>query len=131
MGGQGKNYRHAWIGEPQENPRETLHDTLELTGAEISFNKLPAGASVPFLHSHKLNEEVYIFLGGKGSFQVDGEEFEIGEGSVVRVDPAGKRCIKAAEGEDLRYMCVQAASGSLAQFTMTDGVLHEGEPVWK
>ena len=26
---------------------------LALTGAEISVNKLPAGACVPFVHSHK------------------------------------------------------------------------------
>ena len=33
--------------------RTELHDQLGLTGAEISINHLPAGASVPFIHSHK------------------------------------------------------------------------------
>ena len=31
---------------------------LGLTGAEISINNLPAGAGVPFVHSHKKNEEI-------------------------------------------------------------------------
>ena len=38
--------------------RTELHDALGLTGAEVSFNCLPAGAGVPFVHSHKNNEEI-------------------------------------------------------------------------
>ena len=33
--------------------RIELHEKLSLTGAEISLNELPAGANVPFVHSHK------------------------------------------------------------------------------
>ena len=130
MGSQEKNYRCASIGALRDIQRETLHDALELTGTEVSVNRMMAGGSVPFLHSHKVNEEVYVFLKGRGMFQVDGEEFEVEEGSVVRVDPAGKRCIKAAEDEDLSYICIQANSGTLVQHTATDGVIHEGEPTW-
>ena len=32
--------------------RSELHDLLNLTGAEVSCNTLPAGASVPFVHHH-------------------------------------------------------------------------------
>ena len=38
--------------------RVELHDQLFLTGAEISVNRLPAGANVPFAHFHKSNEEI-------------------------------------------------------------------------
>lgn len=51
----------------EENaPRVELHDKLGLTGAEISINTLPAGECVPFIHSHKQNEEVYYILSGSG-----------------------------------------------------------------
>ena len=40
--------------------RGELHDLLNLTGAEVSCNTLPAGASVPFVHHHTQNEEVYL-----------------------------------------------------------------------
>jgi uncharacterized cupin superfamily protein len=43
----------------KQDPRTELHDVLGLTGAEISINNLPAGAGVPFVHSHKKNEEIY------------------------------------------------------------------------
>ena len=42
--------------------RGELHDLLNLTGAEVSCNTLPAGASVPFVHHHTQNEEVYLIL---------------------------------------------------------------------
>ena len=113
MSGQGTNYRYVSIGSLQDVQREMLHDTLELTGAEVSINRMAAGAWVPFLHSHKVNEEIYLFIRGRGFFQIDGEQFEVQEGSVGRVDPAGKRCIKAADYEDLTYLCVQVAAGSL------------------
>lgn len=45
--------------------RTELHETLSLTGAEVSINTLPAGASVPFVHSHKNNEEIYGVITGK------------------------------------------------------------------
>lgn len=57
------NYAKTNIGN---EGRVELHDTLSLTGAEISINNLLAGANVPFVHSHKNNEEVYSILSGKG-----------------------------------------------------------------
>lgn len=53
--------------------RTELHDQLGLTGAEVSINHLPAGAGVPFVHSHKKNEEIYAILSGKGKAVIDGE----------------------------------------------------------
>ena len=44
------NYKKTSI---ENKPRIELHDQLELTGAEISINTLPAGQNIPFIHSHK------------------------------------------------------------------------------
>ena len=44
------NYTKTTIGKES---RIELHEKLSLTGAEISLNELPAGANVPFVHSHK------------------------------------------------------------------------------
>ena len=53
------SYTKMTVGK--EN-RTELHEKLALTGAEISLNTLPAGANVPFVHSHKANEEIYGVL---------------------------------------------------------------------
>ena len=62
------NYTKATIGK--EN-RIELHEKLSLTGAEISLNELPAGANVPFVYSHKENEEIYGILSGNGKAIID------------------------------------------------------------
>ena len=82
------NYTKINIGN---EGRVELHDQLSLTGAEISVNHLPAGAGVPFVHSHKNNEEVYGILSGRGRAVVDGEEIALAAGDWLRIAPAAKR----------------------------------------
>ena len=112
--------------------RTDLHELLSLTGTEVSINNLPAGVSIPFVHAHTNNEELYIVLSGKGSFFVDGEEFLISEGDCLRVDPKGERCLKAADDSALRYLCIQSRAGSLQGYTMSDGIISEEfkKPSW-
>lgn len=94
---------------------------LGLTGMEVSLNRLPAGKGIPFVHSHKKNEELYIVLRGNGIFFVDGEEFPVQEGSLIRVATPGERAFKAGS-EDMYFICIQAEAGSLSQATLEDGV---------
>ena len=124
------NYQATSVGDIQAKGRVTLHNELALTGSEVSINELPPGVSVPFVHSHKRNEEVYIVVKGKGRFYVDGDEFEVAEGSVIRVDPAGQRCITADSQRPIRYICIQTEAKSLVQFTEADGVILETKPSW-
>ena len=126
----GTHYTASSAGELKGPGRVVLHEALTLTGSEISINELPAGATIPFVHRHKRNEEVYIILEGHGRFHVDGDEFEVGEGTVVRVDPAGARCLKAGDQDAMRYICVQTEAKSLVQFTENDGVALESKPTW-
>lgn len=112
--------------------RTELHELLSLSGTEVSINNLPAGVSIPFVHAHTNNEELYIVLSGKGSFFVDGEEFLISEGDCLRVDPKGERCLKAADDSALRYLCIQSRAASLQGYTMSDGIISEEfkKPSW-
>jgi uncharacterized cupin superfamily protein len=130
MNSTGKKYQATSVGDIQTKGRVTLHNELALTGAEISITELPPGVSVPFIHAHKRNEEVYLVIKGKGRFHVDGEEFDVAEGSVIRVDPAGQRCITADSQTSLRYLCIQTEAKSLVQFTEGDGVILEAKPSW-
>ena len=103
---------------------------LGLTGCEVSLNRLPAGTSMPFAHAHKKNEELYLVLRGSGIFFVDGEEFPIHEGSLVRIAPAGERSWKANDQEDLYFICIQAQEHSLTQATKDDGIRLDTKPSW-
>lgn len=107
----------------KNEPRTELHDSLELTGAEISVNLLPAGASVPFVHSHKQNEEIYAILEGKGYAVIDGEKIALTAGDFIRISPAAKRQFFASDDAAVKYMCVQVKANSLESYTMTDAVV--------
>lgn len=110
--------------------RTELKAVLNLSGCEISINELPAGVSVPFVHAHKQNEEVYIVLEGSGKLFIDGEEIEIKKGDVFKIDPKGERCISAGD-EAIKFTCIQTKAGSLEQYTDTDGVMCENaKPSW-
>ncbi len=104
--------------------RVELHETLSLTGAEISINNLPAGASVPFVHSHKTNEEIYGILGGKGKVVIDGEEIALTAGDWLRISPAAKRQFFAAEDAGISFVCIQTKENSLGGFTADDAVVY-------
>ncbi|HXH03552.1 MAG TPA: cupin domain-containing protein [Candidatus Competibacteraceae bacterium] len=100
-----------------------LGDVLGLSAMEVSLNRLPAKAAVPFYHRHRRHEELYIFLRGRGQFQVDGAVLEVREGTVIRVDPAGERTWRNLCDEDLYYIVIQAAAGSLGSHGIDDGEL--------
>jgi mannose-6-phosphate isomerase-like protein (cupin superfamily) len=99
-----------------------LKQILNLSSAEVSFNNLPPNKSVPFYHKHRLNEEIYIFVSGKGEFQIDHRIFSVEEGTVVRVDPEGERCMRnISETEDLCWIVIQSRAGSYPDHTIQDG----------
>lgn len=115
------NYTKTNIGS---EGRVELHEKLSLTGAEISINQLPAGASVPFVHSHKNNEEIYGILSGKGKAVIDNETIELTAGDWLRISPAAKRQFFASQESDITYVCIQVKENSLGGFTADDAVLH-------
>ena len=106
-----------------EVPRTELHDALSLTGAEVSINCLPAGGSVPFVHAHKANEEIYGILSGKGKVILDGETIALTAGDWLRIAPAGKRQFFADADTPITYLCIQVRENSLEAYTAGDAIL--------
>jgi mannose-6-phosphate isomerase-like protein (cupin superfamily) len=125
-----KNYQVFQTGPLSAITRAVLHQSLNLTGSEISINQFKPGTGYPFVHAHKRNEEVYIFIGGSGTAYIDGEEFPVREGDAIRIDPGGKRCFKADTSSPLFYICVQTEKNSLIQHTRPDGILCREKPSW-
>lgn len=126
--GKGARFTHVQARSLKNfEGKEFLKDSTGATSCEISFGTLPAGAAVPFFHSHKANEENYIILSGSGKFQVDSEVFEISEGSVIRVATGCDRNLKCTSEEPMTYICIQAKENSLEGYTMTDAEVNERE----
>lgn len=115
-----KNYTKTSI---RNEGRTELHETLALTGAEISINKLPAGANVPFVHSHKNNEEIYGILSGKGKVIIDSEDIALTSGDWIRISPSAKRQFFAGNDSEITFICIQVKENSLDGFTADDAII--------
>ncbi len=115
------NYTKTNVGN---EGRTELHEALSLTGAEISINSLPAGAGIPFVHSHKNNEEIYGIIAGKGTAIIDGDTVEITAGDWLKISPVAKRQFFAASDSSITYICIQVKENSLDGFTVDDAVIY-------
>ena len=114
-----KNYKKGHA----DGARTEFHQILELTGAEVSINTLPAGGSVPFIHSHQENEEIYIIMDGKGTLKIDEESVEVRKGDVIKISPKGKRQFFASSDEEITYACIQVKENSLTHYTENDAIM--------
>ena len=103
-----------------------------VTGSELSFQTLVPGQDSGFLHTHKTHEELYIIMRGHGTYQVDGEQFAVSEGTIVRVSPDGRRAIKNTGSENLTMLCVQYRANNFteADSPMTDGNILGDKLTW-
>lgn len=115
-----KNYQKISV---TKTDRVELHDQIGLTGAEISINNLPAGANVPFIHSHKHNEEIYAILEGKGKVVIDGENVNVSTGDWIRISPKAKRQFFADTDSSINYVCIQVKENSLEGYTIDDAIV--------
>lgn len=122
-------FQHPAFSRPTRG-KLFLVERLGLTGMEVSLNTFRKGAAMPFLHTHREHEELYLFLSGRGEFLVDGERFPVGAGSAVRLAPAGQRAWRNTGEEPLSFVVVQARAGSLAESTIADGQALPDPVVW-
>ena len=110
--------------------KKFLKEDLALTGMEVSLNKMPPGAGMPFYHKHQENEELYLFIRGQGQFQVDGETIEVAEGTAIRVAPGGVRAWRNHSREDLYYIVIQAKANTIKGPSISDGIVVKDEVRW-
>ncbi len=126
---------NQYVFSPEGSPIEIdgkvfLKEKLGLTSMEVSINKNQPGTGMNFLHKHNINEEVYIFISGSGEMTVDGDRFNVQEGSVVSVKPEAIRSWWNTGKEELNYIVIQAPSNGIMGSTIEDGELVEGKVPW-
>ena len=100
------------------------------TGGDFSFQVFQPGTETGFLHTHKKHEELYFFLSGQGEFQVDGQVISVGEGSVVRVAPDGRRSVRNNGTAPLVMLCVQYRGATFTEEDAAAGVILNEAVTW-
>jgi mannose-6-phosphate isomerase-like protein (cupin superfamily) len=130
--------REAWTEfrlDPPVVPLPTrgklfLRDLLGSAGLEMSLNVVPPGKAIPFLHRHQENDEIYIVVGGRGQFLVDGACIDVAEGSCLRLSPSAARAWRNHSEVPLYFLCLQYRADSEVQGGTLDGRKVEGKPIW-
>jgi mannose-6-phosphate isomerase-like protein (cupin superfamily) len=85
----------------------TIRSLLDLSNAPVANQSLaeamlPAGATTD-RHYHKLSEEFYYLLEGRGLMEVDCEEREVGPGDAILIPAGAWHQIRSIE--TLRFLC--------------------------
>lgn len=107
-----------------------IGDRLGLSGAEVSLNVFVPGQCTPLHHRHKRNEELYLFLSGRGEMLLDGEVVPVGEGSCVRVSPSVARGWRNTGDGDMVFVVIQYLQGSAVANGIADGLPAPDCPDW-
>jgi mannose-6-phosphate isomerase-like protein (cupin superfamily) len=121
--------------EPPDVPMPTrgklfLRNLLGSAGLEMSLNAVPPGKGIPFLHKHRENDEIYVVVGGRGQFLVDGECIDVDEDSVLRIGPPAARAWRNNSDTPLYFLCIQYRADGVLQGGTLDGQRGEGKPTW-
>jgi len=75
---------------------------LELQQSGLSYQRLGPNYRLPFGHTHKTQEEVYVVIGGRARAKVGHEVVELGLLDALRVDNDTPRSFEAGpEGAEL------------------------------
>ena len=60
---------------------------LALEQSGLGYQRIPPGYRFPYGHTHKMQEEVYLVLGGSGRMKLDDEIVDVKQWDAVRVPP--------------------------------------------
>lgn len=85
----------------------TIRSLLDRANAPVANQSLaeaalPAGGATQ-RHYHRLSEEFYYLLDGRGLMEIDGETREVGQGDAVLIPAGAWHQIRALE--PMRFLC--------------------------
>jgi mannose-6-phosphate isomerase-like protein (cupin superfamily) len=99
-------------------------EPLELQNSGVSYLRLAPGERVPWGHTHKQQEEVYVVVGGSGRIKLDEEVVDLRQWDAIRIAKETMRNVEAGPGgiELILIGAPYAGSGDaeLAQGWWTD-----------
>src|SRR5437016_3711977 len=80
---------------------------LELKNSGLSYQRLAPNVRLPFGHKHKVQEEVYVLVGGSARLKLDDEVVGLKAWDAARVSPETIRCLEAGP-EGVEYLAFGA-----------------------
>lgn len=96
--------------------RTFIERPLDLDFFGVTVNLTHPGEGSTGWHSHRVLEELYLFLAGQGEMALDGEVVPVQAGTAVRVAQGVMRAWRCRPDspEPLAWICVRAGGARLA-----------------
>ena len=87
----------------------TIRSILDTSNAPVEKQSLaeaylPKGGSTQ-RHYHRISEELYFILEGKGTMEIDGESKKVGPGDAILIPRQAWHQITSSEDSPLRLLC--------------------------
>ena len=101
-------YKKQYLPLSKVKGRHFLSRPMDCKAVGMSLVRFKPGEGGPFLHRHKVQEEVYMTLKGTGTIILDGRRHPMPEGTVVRVSPRVNRAIGNESRRDVIFAVVGA-----------------------
>jgi mannose-6-phosphate isomerase-like protein (cupin superfamily) len=89
----------------KSNSTYTVKDNTELKNLVVSSTMLSANKSTTG-HRHKGQEEVYIFISGKGQMELDHKIFDVQEGDTVLIQDNVFHKVHNTTDYGLYFVCI-------------------------
>ncbi len=99
-----------------------LAPLLHIEQLDASVNSLKPGWINPFLHRHRSQVELYIFIKGKGEMKLGDKIVSVEEGDAVFVEPEIERGVRNNHDTELQFICIRAAGDSRITSPEEDGI---------
>jgi len=88
--------------------KEFLSRRMGCKGVGFSYVRYKPGEGAAYVHRHKVQEEVFITVQGRGTIILDGTRVSMPEGAIVRVSPTVYRAIGNDSNKDVVYLVLGA-----------------------
>lgn len=88
------------------------------------------GDSLPFIHKHRNNEEIFIVIKGEGQILLNGIISNISEGTIISIEPKTERAIRNNSTGVLIFIVIQARLNSFKGKETEDGFSINKIPKW-
>lgn len=101
-------YSKAFMPLSKVKEKEFMSRPMGCKGVGFSFVRYKPGEGAGYVHRHKVQEEVFVALKGRGTIILDGKRIKMPEGTVVRVGPKVWRALGNDSKKDVVYMLLGA-----------------------
>ena len=101
-------YTKLYFPPGRVKEKEFLSRPMGCKGVGFSFVRYKPGEGAGYVHRHKVQEEVFLTVKGKGAIFLDGRRHAMPEGTIVRVGPRVYRAIGNDSRRDVIFMILGA-----------------------